>query len=255
MSVVSKSITSIAEIHPFIVQGAIEKSQLLVVFDMDLTLTMPPLPALLYLAKPEYRTKVQRILSPLTDTDRAKVLTLGLQISEHQLIEEITPSIIESIQALQVKSIVLTASLSGQFNNNAPLELQRFQKLKELGIVLQNISLQEKVILTDLPFCDQNYPTYYNGILCVRGEPKTNIKGPTLVSFLHHIHFYPKQIIMVDDKREHLSYVQQSLAALEPTIEFIGFEYTGAYKRIPPVINEESFLSYWEGLIKQVLDS
>jgi hypothetical protein len=256
MSVVGKSITSIAEVHSFILQGAIDKTQLLVVFDMDLTLTMPQLPALLYLTKAEYRAKVQKILSPLQDAERRKVLTLGLQVSQHQLIEELAPEIIQDIQSTEIKSIVLTANLTGQLNNDAPLELQRFQKLKELGIVLKNICTQERVLLANnLPSCSENSPIYYRGILCANGEPRTNIKGPALVSFLHYIQFYPQQIIMIDDKREHLAYVQQTLATLQPTIQFVGFEYVGVYKHIPKVIDEEYFSSYWEGLVDQVLRS
>ena len=60
---------------------------------------------------------------------------------------------------------------------------------------------------------------------------------------------------MVDDKREHLAYVQQSLAALDPTIQFIGFGYVGVYKHIPDTINEQDFSSYWKELIDQVLNS
>lgn len=216
MSPVGKRITSIAEIYPFIAQGATEESQLLVVFGMDLALAMPQLPALLYLAKAEYRTKLQRILSSLPATEQNKILALGLQVSEHQLVEENSLSIIKDIQELQVKSIVLTASLSRQFNNNMmSLGLQRIQKLKELGVILQNICLQEKILLTNFSFYNQNYPTYYSRILCANGDPGTNIKGPALVSFLLHIHFYPKQIIMVDDKNERLVYMQQLLAMLE----------------------------------------
>ncbi|OJW68810.1 MAG: hypothetical protein BGO68_04515 [Candidatus Amoebophilus sp. 36-38] len=253
MNAVYKRISSIAEVQEFISKQTAQTGELLVIFDMDLTLTMPRLPAFIYLTIPEYRAKLQQILDPLTDSQRRKVLTLALQVAEQQLVEKDSPEIIKRIQAQQIKTIVLTASLTGQLNDEAPMELQRFKKLKDLGIVLEDNCSNKEIALDDLPAYNENCPTYYRGILCANGEPGTNMKGPVLVSFLQHIGFRPKQVIMVDDKKQHLDYVRQSLAALDPTIQFVSLEYVGAYKHIPPYIDEEKFIGYWKDLINQVL--
>lgn len=254
MKPVWKPISSIAEVEQFTSQAASNDKQLLVIFDMDLTLTMPPLPAFIYLTSPSYRDKLQYLVGPLSEADKRKVLTLGLQVSEHRLVEQAAPSIIRNIQARHIKTIVLTASLAGQVNDEMPLELQRFQKLYDLGIVLEDSYPQQKIVLDDLPTYKANCPIYYRGILCANGAPGTNIKGPVLVSFLQHVHYKPTTIIMVDDKVEHLSNVYQSLTELDPHIRFIGLEYVGAQLHIPQQINEDAFMAYWQGLIDQVLN-
>jgi hypothetical protein len=254
MKPVWKRISSIAEVEQFISQEAAHDRQLLVVFDMDLTLTMPRLPAFIYLTVPSYRDKLQRLLAPLSEADKRKVLTLGLQVSGHRLVEQAAPSIIRGIQARCIKTIVLTASLTGQANDEIPIELQRFQKLCELGIVLEGSYPQQKIILDDLPTYNTNFPVYYRGVLCANGAPGTNIKGPVLVSFLQHTNYKPQSIIMVDDKIDHLNDVYQSLVELDPHIHFIGLEYVGAQAYIPQQISEDAFIVYWQSLIDQVLN-
>lgn len=254
MKPVWKRISSIAEVEQFISQEAVNNKQLLVIFDMDLTLTMPRLPAFIYLTTPSYRDKLQRLLAPLSEPDKRKVLTLGLQVSEHRLVEQDTPSIIQAIQARHIKTIVLTASLTGQVNDETPMELQRFQKLHDLGITLESSYPQQKIVLDDLPTYNANCPVYYRGILCANGAPGTNIKGPVLVSFLQHVNYKPTAIIMIDDKIEHLNNVYQSLSELDPHIRFIGLEYVGAQAHIPQQISEDAFMAYWQGLINQVLN-
>ena len=253
MNAVSKRISSIAEVQELISKQAAQTGQILVIFDMDLTLTMPPLPVFIYLTIPEYRAKLHQILDPLTGSQRRKVLTLGLQVAEQQLVEQGSPAIIKWIQAQKIKTIVLTASLTGQLNDKAPIELQRFKKLQDFGILLEDSCSQQEILLDDLPAYNENCPTYYRGILCANGEPGTNMKGPVLVSFLQHINFRPKQVIMVDDKKQHLADVGQSLAALDPTIQFVSLEYLGAYQHIPSYIDEEKFINYWKNLINRVL--
>jgi hypothetical protein len=252
MNPVFKCITSIAEVSEFISQEKGKREQFLVIFDMDLTLTMPHLPVLIYLSIPEYRAKVENILSSLQASKRRKVLTLGLQVSEQQLVESNSPQIIRHIQDQDIRTIVLTASLSGQLNNKAPMELQRFQKLQTFGIVLEKSCPHKEILLDELPFYNSSYPTYYRGILCANGEPGTNIKGPVLISFLQRINFLPRKVIMVDDKIQHLSSVYESLISLDPTIDFVGFEYVGAYRHIPNNIDEEDFIAYWKELINRV---
>lgn len=254
MNAVPKRITSIAEVQKFISQEDTPPEQLLVIFDMDLTLTMPSLPVFIYLTIPEYRIKLQKLLASLTDSDRRKVLTLGLQVAEQQLVEKGTPDVIRYIQNQHIKTIILTASLTGQLNDAAPMELQRFQKLQDLGISLEKSWPQTEILLDELPFYNLNCPVYYKGVLCANGEPGTNIKGPVLTSFLQRIGFLPKKVIMVDDKKEHLAYVAQSLADFDPYIDFVGFEYIGAYQHIPANIDEQGFIDYWKGLINKVVN-
>jgi len=244
-----QQVSSLAQVATWLEQNALQSPDTLVVLDMDLTLTMPPLPVLIYLARSEYRAKLHRILAPLKDPQRRQILTLGLQLSGHRLVEQEAPKVIRGMQAKGMSTIVLTASLTGQFNGEAPIELQRFAKLQELGIIMRlNGPQREKAL--EVFFADSDkLPVYHQGILCASGDAGTNVKGPVLLNFLHCIDYFPAKIAMIDDKIENLNHVHHSLMSLNKPIQFIGFEYTGAAMHLPPMVDHAKFLNYWENLI------
>ena len=77
MSTVLKSIASMAEVQQLVLQKAANSPQGLVLFDVDLTLSMPRHPASNYLLIPVYQAYLQKILSSLRDTanrDRKSVV-------------------------------------------------------------------------------------------------------------------------------------------------------------------------------------
>lgn len=88
---------SIATIQQVLLQEPIDPGQQLVVLDMDRTLTLPPRPALAYLFAEKYQIKLQRMLAPFNETERNRVLKLGSQVSNQQLVESDAPAIIRSI--------------------------------------------------------------------------------------------------------------------------------------------------------------
>jgi len=252
MQIKYKKINSLSAIESHIPCSATEKDDLLVVLDMDLTLTMPKLPVLIYLVEPNYRIKLRQWLAPLTPEKQRKVMTMGLQIQQQKLVEQEAPAIIKKIKEQHIKSIILTASFAGQFNNSTPLELQRFEKLKELGIHLINELFPNKLDLGTAVHYKGAHAIYYKGILCAYGEPGKNIKGPALINFLDKVQFWPKSVIMVDDKKKNLDDVCHTLHTLDPSLKFIGLEYQGTNQHLPKSIDEKAFQAYWQQLIEQV---
>jgi hypothetical protein len=249
MRPVFKTITHLESALPYILPLTPET---LVIFDMDLTLTMPPLAALAYLKMPTYRAKLQELLAPLSHIQQSAILKLGLQVSAHQLVEQETPIFIKDIQGQGIKTMVLTAILTGQINHEAPIELQRYDKLRDLGIVIENAWDQAAITFPLTSGAIAPAAVYYKGILCASGEPGTNMKGPALASFLKHVSFFPTKVIMIDDKKQHLDDVYQSLATLLPIIEFIGLEYIGIQQHLSNQLTNEVFEAYWQNLAQTV---
>ena len=255
MSASFQHITSITEVQQLALQ-ALNYAELLVIFDMDLTLTMPQTPALTHLIVPKYREKLRKILAPLTDLERRRVLALSLASSEHLLVEQNAPQVIKNLQSQGIKIIVLTATLTGKLQNIGnidKIEVIRFQKLQELGIDLQEAFEITEITLSDLAAYNQNYPTYYKGLLCANAQRGTNMKGPVLVSFINYTGFKPKYIIMVDDKILNLQDVKQSLNALDNNIKFVGIEYKGVYNNMHIEIEETAFINYWQDLANKTV--
>lgn len=101
------------------------------------------------------------------------------------------------------------------------------------------------------------YPMFCHEILSMDGEGTVS-KGNTVTSFLKNAgpyyhrkaqnpDYYPKVITLVNDKKKHLENVEESLKAYNPSIQFIGIEYKGAFTSSPQDISKENLQKFWKG--------
>lgn len=60
--------------------------------------------------------------------------------------------------------------------------------------------------------------------------------------------FYPNAIIMLNDKKKHLDNVATAIKQYNPSIQFIGIVYEGAYTYALQAISKEDFQKFWEEL-------
>jgi hypothetical protein len=63
--------------------------------------------------------------------------------------------------------------------------------------------------------------------------------------------YYPKVVVMVDDKKKHLLDVETQLKSHDSSIQFVGIEYEGAYEYAPDDISKKDFQKFWEDLAKK----
>lgn len=54
---------------------------------------------------------------------------------------------------------------------------------------------------------------------------------------------------MADDKNKNLEDAQKAMATDFPDIQFIGFEYQGAFDYAPQDISEADFGKFWQGVL------
>lgn len=229
----------------------------LVVFDIDMTLTQPDHPATFYPNLKKHQNVMKNIRDELAPEQRDYLATSTLQLPQ-RLIEKDSPKIIKSMQAKGIKVIALTATLTGSWKDSEnKIIFKRKDDLQALGF---DFSFQGRVVsYTNFPLYADGYPTLYHGILCSNGEESGVGKGKVLSAFLRQVGttkggayrtgYVPKIIIMADDKKKNLEDVQKAMATDFPDIQFIGIEYQGAFDYTPQDISEADFAKFWQGVL------
>lgn len=260
------SVNTMKEVHNKI--ESLLKTQkpedILVAFDIDMTLTQPNHPAVYYPAIKKYMDVYKSILGQLTPVQKDLVATLTTQIVPQKLVEKDAPKMIKNIQKKGVKVIALTSSLTGKIKGfpDKMIFIRRDQ-LQRVGFDFTNTFKNYVHVMEFLRFKEYagSYPMFYHGVLSTNGEGNVS-KGDTLISFLQHVGshyhckarkpgYYPKVIILVDDKKKHLENVEERLKAHDPAIRFICIEYKGAFAYALQDISKEDFQKFWEGVVQQ----
>ncbi|MEI7494341.1 MAG: DUF2608 domain-containing protein [Alphaproteobacteria bacterium] len=254
-----KSIMSVYSIHE--VQAKVDEllkkqraEDILVVFDVDMTLTQPDHAATYYPAIKKFKSIIKNIFEPLTPAQRDIALTLTTKLPQ-KLIEKDSPTIIRAMQDKGINVIALTATLTGSWKDSKnKIVFKRKDTLQKLGF---NFSFQGRVVpYMNFPKYADGYPMLYHGVLCSNGENNEIGKGKTLSVFLRQVGmtkgapygsgYVPKVVIMVDDREKNFVDIQKTLAVDFPAIQFIGIKYDGALGYAPQDISEKDFEEFWQ---------
>ena len=233
----------------------------LVAFDVDMTLTQPDHPAVYYPAIKKYVNVYKEILGPLTPAQKDLASTLTTQVVPQRLVEKDTPRIIRNIQKQDVKVIALTSSLVGKIKGFPDkMIFMRRDQLQKKGFDFTNTFKNYVTVMGTFDFKEYAgaTPMFYHGVLSTNGEGEV-AKGDLLIALLRHVGphyackaqkpgYYPKVIVLVDDKQKHLKNVETCLKAYDPSIQFIGIEYEGAFTYAPKNISKEDFQKFWNDL-------
>lgn len=232
----------------------INPNDILVVFDIDMTLTQPKDHRVHFPIIEKYAKEYKKIIGSMPQNKKEYPAMLAVALPQ-QLIDNATPYILANIRSKGVKSIALTASFTGKFNEIENFEVLRYQTLINFGIDFEN-TLPELTYLKLMNLLKYrgNYPVFYKGILFTNGEKSYNSKGNVLVEFLRQIKFTPKVIVMVDDKQKHLSNVEDCLLEYQSDIDFVGLEYKGALSYKDDSITLEMFKEFWQNLANQAVE-
>lgn len=209
----------------------------LVIFDVDNVLIIPDDPIWRPCGKPLLKKLIAETLEnpavcPKDKYSSNYLMSQFLLTRKVSLVDKETLSIVKDLQRRGVPTIALTASFSGNFGAIARGCDWRVNELKKLGF---DFSLSfSKVGFIQFPKANNKefYPVFQSGILFSSQHPK----GETLHSFLKAIHWYPKQVIFIDDRLDFLQSVEQVMQKCR--IKFIGFHYTAAQK-LPCTVDEK----------------
>ncbi|XWN35040.1 MAG: DUF2608 domain-containing protein [Roseivirga sp.] len=243
---------SMGAVREIVIEGVKQPATGLVAFDVDMTLTVPKHPACHYPTLEQHRNVLKEILAPLSIQEHDQVMTLAVQKHGQQLADPDTLPTLEALQQQGLKTMALTASLSGNLVGIGNLQERRFQDLYDLGIDFRTAFAQPEILLEEIPVHNDHHPIYHQGVLYANGGRTRSNKGAVLVAFLKRVGWKPQHVVMIDDKIDFLNDVAQALPTLDPTIQFTGIEYHGAQTHTTETITEEAFVAYWQACVEEV---
>jgi hypothetical protein len=196
----------------------------LVVFDVDYTLIVPNDLILTPCGEIYFQEFVKKLR-----TLEARGEILGSQIalqSQVSLVDEKILDLLARLKEKKIKTIALTAMLTGQYGLIPNVEDWRFKQLNTLEINFDwSFPSVDSITLHEFEG-KQSPPVFKQGVLASAKYPK----GQVLVEFLKQIQWKPSKIIFVDDRMEFIESVETELSKEE--IPLISFHYLAA-KNLP----------------------
>ncbi len=167
------------------------------------------------------------------------------------LIDEKLPHFIKKLQQLNMNIIALTASLTGSLESIKRIEVERYCRLKNLGIDF-SISFDVDHSFNEMMPYLKSYPVYYKGVLCSNGEKgATYNKAHALFAFMKKFCYFPKAIILIDDKIKNLYDLSLALKNYFSETHFIGIEYLKVLELSYFEVTTEQFISFWQAIARR----
>ncbi len=234
-----------------------QPDQTLGIFDIDETLLITKNPAYRRKSFSPYRQEIKDITSGLSDDQKMVLLNLMLIRGGHVLIEKETPMILSRIQERGVKMIALTAAMTGKLEE-VLLEERRWLDLKQEQIDFsKSFPHHPQLVFGKLKPLNGSYPMFYKGILLTCGDftrnKSFNSKTDLLLEFLKQVKWMPSRVVFMDDKREHLEWMESILKKKHPEIAFFGLHYLGADDLPSISISKEECLNDWLELVETII--
>ncbi|MEC7839909.1 MAG: DUF2608 domain-containing protein [Chlamydiota bacterium] len=217
----------------------------LVIFDIDMTLTIPTNPALQMPNVKMYKSRFKKYKA-LWSKDQKTIITnfIGLNNSP-KLLDPHTKLLIKSLQRRNIPTIALTATLAGPILDIQDVISYRDDLLKKLDIDFSVTSPSQDYFIFDdlLPYLG-GYPQTKKGIILANGEK--NMKGVVLTRFLEAIDWTPQKVIFIDDDLSQVESMENSMGKLG--VQFEGVHFRAIDDFVADKISPEDFDVEWENL-------
>lgn len=216
--------------------------------DVDYTLTVPAHPATHAPNIKVHYPNFLELTQGFSATDIEKFENLVLVQQPQRVIDPKIQAYLAHLKKNHIKTTAITAMLCGGLDPyTTSLTEWRYESLKSLKIDFSTSFPElEALTLTQIPPYLNEHPQYYKGILCTNGEMGQHNKGTVLETFLNHIQYYPKVVVMIDDKLKNLEDVQQILK--NSNIRFIGLDYQAGLHFAPDSIGLLAFTQFWTNI-------
>lgn len=207
----------------------------LVIFDVDDVLTIPQDEILLKHNKHFLEKMEKQIEGRVGKNNAEKLWSLILMQRQTEPVDSKMISILSNLQSQGIKVLALTNCGTGPYGHILHIEDWRITELETLGYHFKNSwpHLKSHFFNHLAPKNPSRLPLFKDGIIFTADLPK----GVVLKAFLDYAGFYPKKIIFIDDKEKHLKSVEDYAQSIG--LEFLGFEYRGAFVRPQNPLNKQ----------------
>jgi len=224
--------------------------EILVVFDVNMTLIRPQNPAATKASIKRFRPLFTSTYRKLSPNEQITLINLPTKTGQQELVSPELPKFIGHYQAKGVKFIALTSSLTGALGDIKNIEAYYFQLLKKLGVDFSTSfpSMQESMQFKNFSAYRDTYPSFYKGILFANISHEGPTKGQVLVEFLKTLPTQPKVIILVDDQREGSMDTAANVSHNFPNAKVKTFQYNQAILSSERTATAEEFSSYWKNI-------
>lgn len=202
----------------------------LVVFDVDMVLTIPRDPIYHMSTIRAYKDDFKAFIKAYPHYYDLAALYFLIQ-SPQQISDERFVNLVTKVRK-KCHQIYLTAILTGSFPDIFNVAEWRAYALASAGFAIYNDE-KDTNIYKNFPEYMGSYPKRNGNLLITNGSKGGVPKGLLFVHYLAEKSLIPNRVIMVDDRKEELESVQKYLAESYPGIEFIGLNYVATYKPQP----------------------
>ncbi len=216
----------------------------LVLFDVNYTLLLVDHPAMYIPNIQSHPNEMQTIMNGLSKEQQHVVIGCATKAEPQKLVEACIPEAVHKLQKKGTKVLAFSAALSGNLGN-IESEEWFYKTLASFGIDFHpSFPTLSPFAFDDFPLYRGNYPTYQKGIVLTNKASK----GAVLVSFLNRAAYHPKVVVLIDNKNQNIEEMTAALQAFDPTITFVGLDYTHGMTYVPEKIDTDSFLRWWKAL-------
>ncbi|MBA4750530.1 MAG: DUF2608 domain-containing protein [Alphaproteobacteria bacterium] len=239
-----------------------DPKKVLVLFDIDMTLTQTDHPAFYYKNLKKHYALVKETLNALTPLARDETLSATVYFPQ-KLTDSAFPGLIKTLQKHDVLCLALTSRLVGPLQpQDVPMEKHSYDTLKGFDIDFEKGWLFKEKDYFDLSRVlkksyRKHFPTYYKGILVNNGERGPYEKVDTLLAFLEYAwRVRPEVIVLIDDKKENLEKMAKGLTTSNKVYPkdlplFVGIHYKGAENLETRPINEAGAKDFWQQCLQR----
>jgi hypothetical protein len=237
---------------------------ILLALDIDMTLVHQKNPAAYMPNIIKYKAAMKQIMDTLSPVQKDVMLSLSTLSALPYLIEKESSSIIKGLQKRGVKIIACTSRITGPLRTTEKFIFESRRAMQRLGFDFGSAFSRDfmgarATSFFDFPEYFKSHPFFYRGILSSNGSYGPCTKGQVLVAFLKHVGpqfkekaghktYYPRIVMLVDDKKSNLEDAEQTLKHYNPDIIFIGILYTTGLTYSEGEISDADFTAFWQNL-------
>ena len=203
----------------------------LVIFDVDMVLTVPRNPIFQIENLKKFRSQFKAFRSQIPSKYKDLMLLFFVLDSPQQLSDDRMPDLVDFVYE-KAHQLFLSSLLTGRFSNMISAAEWRAFSLASAKYKIYDTDI-DRAIYKHFPEHFGSYPMRSGNLILTNGEGAGVTKGKLVLTYIKEKRLSLSRVILIDDRRYNLVDVHDRLQSIFPHIQFVGIDYKGAYKEYP----------------------